>query len=97
MRFPLCVVVLWEPSDPTYPSLSVSGTLSVTASLLALLTTVAEVNTDSEGLSAEHLAHVLDNWETEKPGVRRPKLLYTIPMGSNPTGYSIPEYRKKEM
>ena len=71
--------------------------LPVISSHFSWTTLQTEINTDSEGLSADHLRQVLDNWETEKPGVRRPKVLYTIPMGSNPTGYSIPEHRKKEM
>ena len=57
----------------------------------------AEVDTDSQGLSVEHLAKVLDNWESERPGKTRPKLLYTIPTGSNPTGCSIGEARKIEV
>lgn len=56
----------------------------------------AEIDTDSEGLSVDHLDRVLENWETERPGKTRPKLLYTIPTGSNPTGCSIGEARKIE-
>ncbi|KAJ7844932.1 pyridoxal phosphate-dependent transferase [Mycena olivaceomarginata] len=37
------------------------------------------------------------NWETTHPGKPYPKLLYTIPSGSNPTGASIPEHRKIEV
>lgn len=56
-----------------------------------------EVNADSQGLSPEHLRQVLENWEQDRPGQKRPKVLYTIPMGSNPTGASIPESRKIEV
>jgi tryptophan aminotransferase len=61
---------------------------------LCLLT---EVNADTQGLSPGHLKQILENWETDRPGQKRPKVLYTIPMGSNPTGASIPESRKIEM
>lgn len=58
---------------------------------------LAEVTADEQGLSPEHLRKILENWEQDRPNQKRPKVLYTIPMGSNPTGASIPESRKIEM
>lgn len=58
---------------------------------------LSEVDADNQGLSPDHLRKVLDNWEKDRPNQKRPKVLYTIPMGSNPTGASIPESRKIEM
>ncbi|KAG7195179.1 uncharacterized protein KQ657_003704 [Scheffersomyces spartinae] len=41
---------------------------------------------DSEGLDIEYLTDLLENWEELKPGLSKPKALYTIPTGQNPTG-----------
>ncbi|KAL6944837.1 hypothetical protein ACO0RG_001591 [Hanseniaspora osmophila] len=46
---------------------------------------------DNEGIIPEKLSEILDNW-TE--GVPKPKLLYTIPTGQNPTGSSLSVERK---
>ncbi|KAJ7096913.1 pyridoxal phosphate-dependent transferase [Mycena epipterygia] len=80
-----------------------SGTLGFLAALpctligrrLFMLTIPAHA--DSQGLNPAHLESILSNWETTHPGKRYPKLLYTIPSGSNPTGASIPEHRKIEV
>lgn len=50
-----------------------------------------EVPVDSHGLSDVELARVLREWPE---GKKRPKVLYTVPVGSNPTGTSSPEDRK---
>ncbi|KAJ7485806.1 pyridoxal phosphate-dependent transferase [Mycena latifolia] len=68
-----------------------AGTLGF---LAALPCSLIEVNADGQGLNPANLESILANWETDHPGKRRPKLLYTIPSGSNPTGASIPEPRK---
>lgn len=36
----------------------------------------------------------LESWPANKP---LPKLLYTVPFGSNPTGYTINEERRKDV
>ncbi|KAL1729675.1 pyridoxal phosphate-dependent transferase [Schizophyllum commune] len=59
--------------------------------------TLIECPTDTQGLNPEALEKILANWETERPGQRFPRLLYTIPTGSNPTGASIPQSRKIEV
>lgn len=79
--------VLFE--SPAY-----SGTMGAISPTHAEL---IEVECTSEGLDPVHLEHVLSNWESDYPGKSRPRILYTIPMGSNPTGYSIPEHKKVQM
>ncbi|KAJ6562077.1 pyridoxal phosphate-dependent transferase [Mycena capillaripes] len=74
---------------PVYP-----GALGFLATLPC---TLIEVHADAQGLNPANLEAILSNWETTHPGKRFPKLLYTIPSGSNPTGASIPEGRKIEV
>ncbi|KAG8985139.1 hypothetical protein FRB90_004923 [Tulasnella sp. 427] len=45
----------------------------------------AEISTDSDGIVTDDLERILQNWPNDK---RRPKLLYTVPYGCNPTGAS---------
>ncbi|AHY79189.1 AQG_2a_G0018540.mRNA.1.CDS.1 [Saccharomyces cerevisiae] len=47
---------------------------------------------DADGIIPEKLAKVMENWT---PGAPKPKLLYTIPTGQNPTGTSIADHRKE--
>ncbi|KAI0367823.1 PLP-dependent transferase [Pilatotrama ljubarskyi] len=42
-----------------------------------------EVRTDAHGTDAEGLRKMLENWPAGKP---KPKVLYTVPYGCNPTG-----------
>ncbi|GAA5975794.1 hypothetical protein JCM11641_005876 [Rhodosporidiobolus odoratus] len=55
------------------------------------------VKLDGEGLRADDLERVLRTWETEHPHVKRPKLLYIVPVGSNPTGSTMPAARRQEI
>ncbi|KAK7006260.1 Aminotran-1-2 domain-containing protein [Favolaschia claudopus] len=71
-----------------------SGTLGF---LAALPCSLIEAPADAQGLNPSKLEQILANWETTHPGKPYPKLLYTIPSGSNPTGASIPEERKIEV
>lgn len=41
---------------------------------------------DSEGLSADSLRKVLAEWDEEARGARRPHVIYTVPVGQNPSG-----------
>ena len=52
------------------------------------------VDTDAEGLVPDHLARILRTWDVESQG-HRPKILYTIPSGQNPTGATQSLERKK--
>ena len=50
-----------------------------------------EVDCDDQGMSSEKLANVMDNWPNDKP---KPKLVYTVPTGNNPSGASAGLQRK---
>ncbi|ODV76986.1 aromatic amino acid aminotransferase II [Suhomyces tanzawaensis NRRL Y-17324] len=43
------------------------------------------IHNGSDGIDLEYLLDLLENWETLKPNLRRPKALYTIATGQNPT------------
>lgn len=46
-----------------------------------------EVSMDAEGISADELDRVLDNWESTHPSTKKkPRVLYTVATASNPTG-----------
>ncbi|KAI9480238.1 pyridoxal phosphate-dependent transferase [Zychaea mexicana] len=57
------------------------------------------VNTDSEGIDPEMLDRILTSWPelnpTGKKDQPRPQVLYTVPVGGNPTGVSSTLQRKK--
>ncbi|KAI1290956.1 hypothetical protein EDD11_009075 [Mortierella claussenii] len=53
-----------------------------------------EVELDSQGVIPSKLRAQLEHWPENK---RRPKLLYTVPVGGNPTGVSQTLERKKEI
>jgi kynurenine/2-aminoadipate aminotransferase len=56
------------------------------------------VKCDGDGLIPESLESILRNWETDQPNNHpRPKVLYTIPTGSNPTGASLSVERKRKI
>ncbi|EQC42748.1 hypothetical protein SDRG_00471 [Saprolegnia diclina VS20] len=71
---------------PTY-----SGTL---AHLHAVNCDLVCIDTDREGLVPDHLAATLDSWPASK---KKPKVLYTIPTGGNPTGVSMSYVRKQRV
>ncbi|KAM0789987.1 hypothetical protein ACM66B_005319 [Microbotryomycetes sp. NB124-2] len=53
---------------------------------------------DGAGMTAEGLEHVLANWnEDEHDGMKRPRLLYTIPVCQNPTGATMTAERKRRI
>ena len=56
------------------------------------------VPTDAGGIDVAALSRVLGSWDSAaRGGKRRPRVLYTIPTGSNPTGASQSEARKREL
>ncbi|KZS92528.1 PLP-dependent transferase [Sistotremastrum niveocremeum HHB9708] len=55
---------------------------------------IIEIPTDSKGIIPEAMSEILDSWEPEKP---KPKFLYTIPVGSNPTGVTASGKRRLEV
>ncbi|GAA5922737.1 uncharacterized protein JCM15063_003407 [Sporobolomyces koalae] len=56
-----------------------------------------EVPVDTAGLNPDALEDILANWSEKYPNKRFPKLLYTIPTGSNPTGCSSPLERRRRI
>ncbi|TPX65016.1 hypothetical protein CcCBS67573_g08246 [Chytriomyces confervae] len=54
----------------------------------------AEVSSDAEGLQPKELERVLAEW---KDSATRPRVLYSVPIGGNPTGCSTTLERKKEI
>lgn len=52
---------------------------------------------DGEGIIPSHLEDILANWDVIKEGRARPKLMYTVPTGQNPTGATMLADRKKEI
>jgi kynurenine/2-aminoadipate aminotransferase len=75
--------------SPTY-----SGSL---AYLEPLSCNLVGIETDHFGMVPEKLYNTLENWDSLHPGKRRPKVLYTIPTGGNPTGVTMPAERKQKV
>lgn len=46
----------------------------------------AAVKMDAEGLLPESMDELLTNWDPTTRGARKPRVLYTVPSGQNPTG-----------
>jgi len=53
-----------------------------------------EVDTDADGISASSLRSILEKWPS---GKTKPKFLYTVPYGCNPTGMTASLQRRKEV
>ncbi|KAK6461840.1 aromatic amino acid aminotransferase II [Scheffersomyces coipomensis] len=54
------------------------------------------IKSGSQGLDLEYLTDLLENWSTIHPDKKKPKALYTIATGQNPTGLTqTVEFRKK--
>ncbi|KAG7451388.1 PLP-dependent transferase [Guyanagaster necrorhizus] len=53
-----------------------------------------EVETDSHGILASSLRTILESWPANKP---KPRVLYTVPYGCNPTGMTATLERRKEV
>lgn len=85
------VVLLEEFTfTPTMMMIKEAGGVSVPTKL--------DVSSNSQGLDLDYLTNLLDNWDELKPELkgRKPKALYTIPTGQNPTGLTQTlEFRKK--
>ena len=77
--------------DPTF-----SGSL---AALVPRGVRLAGVPTDAGGLVPSKLAALLRGWgcDAATTGVPRPRVLYTIPTGGNPTGVSLSAARREEL
>lgn len=53
------------------------------------------VECDGGGLKPEALERTLREWDEAREGTRRPRVLYTVPSGGNPTGASLDLARKE--
>lgn len=55
------------------------------------------VDCDGKGLRPDILGQTLEQWDEAREGAPRPRVLYTIPSGGNPTGASQDAERKREI
>ncbi|KAF8715319.1 hypothetical protein AX14_012622 [Amanita brunnescens Koide BX004] len=53
-----------------------------------------EVDTDADGISSSSLRAILEGWPSGKP---KPRVLYTVPYGCNPTGMTASLERRLEV
>jgi kynurenine/2-aminoadipate aminotransferase len=75
--------------NPTY-----SGSL---AYLQPIGCRLYDVACDDGGMVPEALRNLLRNWDASREGRPRPRVMYTIPTGSNPSGTSLSLARKQEI
>ncbi|KZT24540.1 PLP-dependent transferase [Neolentinus lepideus HHB14362 ss-1] len=73
----------------TYPS--------ALASVNPLGVTAVAVGMDNEGMSPESLRKILAEWDESVQGKKRPHVMYTVPVGQNPSGATMGGKRKKEI
>ncbi|KAJ3768951.1 pyridoxal phosphate-dependent transferase [Lentinula raphanica] len=55
------------------------------------------IGMDSEGMSSISLQKTLAEWDESVRGFPRPRVMYTVPIGQNPTGTTMGIQRKKEI
>ena len=55
------------------------------------------IKMDAEGLLPTHMDQVLAEWDAVARGGRKPRVLYTVPSGQNPTGTTQGEQRRREL
>ncbi|KAK0457665.1 PLP-dependent transferase [Desarmillaria tabescens] len=55
------------------------------------------IDMDEEGMRADALEDVLQQWDVKRPGEKRPHVLYTVPTGQNPTGCAMSARRKQDI
>ncbi|KAG6827876.1 hypothetical protein H0H92_010145 [Tricholoma furcatifolium] len=53
-----------------------------------------QVETDAHGIKSTSLRSILENWPADKS---KPRVLYTVPYGCNPTGMTATTERRKEV
>jgi DNA-binding transcriptional MocR family regulator len=56
-----------------------------------------EIPTDTDGLIPDALGHILDNWDTKTSGGAKPRILYCIPTGGNPSGATLSMPRRQAL
>ncbi|KAG6811264.1 hypothetical protein H0H93_014487, partial [Arthromyces matolae] len=86
------VNALVNPGDPVLVE------CPVYAGVLPMFSTLnceqVEVETDAHGIKSSSLRSILENWPAGKP---KPRVLYTVPYGCNPTGMTATLERRKEV
>ncbi|KIK59151.1 hypothetical protein GYMLUDRAFT_44904 [Collybiopsis luxurians FD-317 M1] len=55
------------------------------------------ITSDSEGIDSTLLRKTLAEWDEKSRGMRRPRCMYCVPVGENPTGITMSARRKKEI
>ncbi|KAF5374497.1 hypothetical protein D9615_009113 [Tricholomella constricta] len=86
------VTALVNPGDPVLlESPLYAGVIPI---FQALGCEKIEVQTDAHGISSSSLRAVLESWPAGKP---KPRVLYTVPYGCNPTGMTATTERRKEV
>ncbi|KDR77824.1 hypothetical protein GALMADRAFT_210056 [Galerina marginata CBS 339.88] len=86
------VSVMVNPGDPVLiESPTYAGVIPMFHSLHC---DQIEVETDSRGIRSSSLRTILEQWPDGKP---KPKVLYTVPYGCNPTGMTATLERRKEV
>ncbi|WFD30802.1 tryptophan transaminase [Malassezia sp. CBS 17886] len=86
---------LFDPDDtmlvesPTYPGM--------VPEMVAHNVNMVPVDSDSDGMSAESLGALLENWHTAEVtrALKFPKAVYTVPTGANPAGTTASADRKR--
>ncbi|KAL3432972.1 pyridoxal phosphate-dependent transferase [Aspergillus tetrazonus] len=86
------IQVFTDPGDPVL--LETPAYPGVAGFLRADGQELIPVYSDAQGLNPASLEQALSEWPGDSP---RPKVLYTTPTGSNPTGQSCTESRKTEI
>lgn len=66
----------------------------VLPTLRQLKAKMIEVDVDDQGLSAERLEEILANWPADE---KRPRVIYSTPVGCNPSGCSASKQRKLDV
>ncbi|EIM85740.1 PLP-dependent transferase [Stereum hirsutum FP-91666 SS1] len=83
---------LVNPEDPVLVESSVyAGVLPIFDSLEC---EIIEVGTDAQGIITRSLSSILESWPALKP---KPKVLYTVPYGSNPSGVTTSLERRLDV
>ena len=55
------------------------------------------IKMDAEGLLPNDMDHILSSWDSVKRKAQKPKLLYTVPTGQNPTGATQSPQRRRDL
>ncbi|EJD49564.1 TdiD protein [Auricularia subglabra TFB-10046 SS5] len=85
-------LALVNPGDPVLVEAPVyAGVIPIFQSLGC---PAVEIETDADGVDPASLRASLESWPTDKP---RPRVMYTVPYGNNPSGATTTLERRKEI